>query len=120
MAKRTGPTSTVTKKLIADLRSLSTKERVKIWSRLADDLSKSTRSRRRVNIHRINKHIKETEIAVIPGKVLSEGNLNKKVTVAAFKFSDKAREKINKTGKAVSLIQLMKDNPKGKKVRIIG
>ena len=120
MARRTGPTSAVTKKLIADLRTLSTKEKVKLWDRLADDISKSTRQRRKVNLYRINKSINEGEIAVIPGKVLSEGDFNKKVTVAALKFSDKSKEKINKVGKAVSLQQLMKDNPKGKKVRILG
>lgn len=120
MAIRTGPTNTATKKLIADLRSLSTKEKVNLWKRLADDLSKSTRARRAVNLHRINKYIKETEIAVVPGKVLSEGSLSKKVTVAGFSFSEKAREKIDKVGKAIFLRDLMKENPKAKKCRIIG
>ncbi|MBI2148416.1 50S ribosomal protein L18e [Candidatus Woesearchaeota archaeon] len=120
MAKRTGPTSLVLKKLIADLKSLSTKEKVKLWRRLAEDLSKSTRQRRKVNLYKIEKYTRDGEIAVVPGKVLSEGEINKKLTVAAFKFSDKAREKINKTGKAISIQQLMKENPKGKKVRILG
>ena len=117
---RTGPTNLITKKLIADLRSLSTKEKINVWRRLANDLAKATRQRREVNLYRINDNIKDGEIAAVPGRVLSEGNFNKKVTVAAFNFSNKAKEKINKTGKAVSIQQLMKDNPKGKKVRIIG
>ena len=117
---RTGPTNPITKKLIADLRSLSTKEKVKLWSRLADDLSKSTRQRREVNLYRINDNVKDNEIVVVPGKVLSEGNLDKKITVAAFNFSSQAKEKINKIGKAISLQQLIKDNPKGKNIRIIG
>ncbi len=119
MAKRTGPTNPQLKKLIADLRSLSTKEKVSLWGRLADDLSRTTRQRREVNLYRIN-NAKEGETAVVPGKVLSKGDLNKKTTVAAFRFSEKAKEKINKTGKAISLQQLMKENPKGKKCRIIG
>lgn len=120
MAKRTGPTSTETRKLIADLKKLSTKEKVELWRRLANDLLKSTRQRREANIYKINESTRDGEIAVVPGKVLSEGELSKKITVAAFKFSDKAKEKINKIGKAISLQQLIKDNPKGKKCRIIG
>ena len=117
---RTGPTSIVLKKLIADLRSLSTKEKVKIWRRLADDLSKSTRQRREVNIYTIEQSAKDGETVVIPGKLLSEGEIKKKLTVACFKVSDKAKEKINKVGKVITIQQLMKDNPKGKKVRILG
>ena len=120
MAKRTGPTNLALRKLIADLKSLSTKEKVKVWRTLANYLGASTRLRREVNIHKINKNIKDGEVAVIPGKVLSEGELTKKVTVAAFRFSEKAKQKINKVGKAISLQQLMKENPKGKKVRIFG
>ncbi len=120
MAKRTGPTNPITKKLIADLRTLSTKEKSKIWDRVADDLLKPSRTRRKVNIYSINKCADEGETALVPGKVLSDGNLTKKITVAAFQFSEKAREKINKTGKAISLRDLMKDNPNGKKIRIIG
>ena len=119
MAKRTGPVSTITKNIIADLKTLSTKEKVKIWRRIADDLSKSTRSRRKVNVYKLNKFLREGETGVVPGKVLSQGDFNKKNTIAAFQFSETAREIINSSGKAVSIRQLMKDNPKGKKDLII-
>lgn len=120
MAKRTGPTSENLKKLIISLRKTSTKEKVSIWKRVASDLLKSSRVRRTVNVYRINKNIKTGEIAIVPGKVLSEGEFSKKITVAAWRFSAEAKEKINKTGKAISIAQLLKENPKGKKVRIIG
>ncbi len=120
MAKVTGPTNLGLKKLIADLRSLSTKEKVPLWRRVADDLSKSTRKRREVNLYTLENTLKEGEIALVPGKLLSEGELKKKVTVAAFRFSDQAKEKVTAVGKAITLQQLMKENPKGKKVRIMG
>lgn len=120
MAKRTGPTSLALKKLIIDLSKLAKKEKINLWKRLAEDLSMSTRRRREVNLYKIEQSIRDGEIAVVPGKVLCEGNLNKKVTVAAFKFSDEAKTKINKLGKTISIQQLMKDNPKAKKVRILG
>jgi len=117
MVKRTGPTNLELKNLIKSLKKLSAKENVNIWKRISKDLERPTRQRRKVNIYKINKHIKEGETAIIPGKVLSLGELNKKVTVAAYQFSDAARNKIEK---AISIQGLMKSNPKGKKVRIIG
>jgi large subunit ribosomal protein L18e len=120
MAKRTGTTNNVLKELIIELKKLSTKEKVNIWKRVAKDLEKPTRQRRKVNIFKIDKYTRKDETAIVPGKVLSEGELTKKITVAAWQFSDKAKEKINKVGKVVSIKDLMKINPKGKKVRIIG
>ena len=120
MANRTGTTSLVLDNLIIDLRKLSVKEKVNLWKRVAFDLSKPRRQRREVDITRIDSFTKDGEIALVPGKVLSNGSLSKKVTVAAFKFSDSAKVKVNSKGKAISIRELMKDNPKGKKVRIIG
>jgi len=117
---RTGPTNLSLKNLIIELNSLSRKEKIKIWERVADELSRASRQRREVNINRINRASKENETIVVPGKVLSEGELNHKVNVAAWKFSGKAKEKINKKGKAISIKELIKENPKGKRVRIIG
>jgi large subunit ribosomal protein L18e len=120
MVKRTGPSDVNLRNLIKDLRILSKKENVKLWKRVADDLSRSTRQRRIVNISRLERYGKDGETLLVPGKVLSEGELSKKVTVAAFRFSDVARSKINAVGKTLTIRQLMKDNPKGKKVRILG
>ena len=106
--------------LIKELRELSKKQNVKIWKRIADDLNKSTRRKREVNLERINRVTKENEIIVIPGKVLASGDLKHKVTIAAFQFSEKAREVINKNGKALTIQELIKKNPKGSGVRIIG
>ena len=120
MVKRTGPSTLELKNLIVDLNKLSSKYKVNLWKRIAEDLNKPTRIRREVNLYKINKYAKNNEIALVPGKVLSMGNLDKKITVAAYKFSDEAREKINKIGKAISIKELMKENPEGKKVRILG
>lgn len=118
---RTGPTLLGTQKLIIDLKKLSNKEKAPIWKRISEEMSKATRSRREVNLSKIERHIKTGEIALVPGKVLSSGEFTKKNTLAAFRFSEKAKDKIVKAGgKAISIQQLMKENPKGKKVRIIG
>ena len=117
---RTGPTNLKLQKLIIETKKLGSKDKSKFWKRVSQELAKATRQRREVNIETINRTIREGETAVIPGKVLSNGELTKKVTIAAYKFSETAKEKINKKGKAITIQQLMKDNPTGKKVRIFG
>ena len=118
--KRTGPTNLQLKSLISELRKLSSKEKCRIWKRIAEDLEKPTRKRREVNINRLNMHTENGETVIVPGKVLGIGNLDHKINVAAFRFSEEAMEKINKIGKAIKIEELMKSNPKGKGVKIIG
>ncbi len=103
------------RKLIADLN----KTKIKIWKVIAQELEKSTRRTSNINIKKIMKYTREGETAIIPGKVLSLGKMEKKLTIAAYTFSDKAFEKINKKGKALSIQELLKANPKGNKVRIL-
>jgi len=104
-----------TRKLVQSL----DKTKLPIWKRISKELQKPTRSLCAVNITKLNKCVREGETAVVPGKVLSVGELSKNITVAAFQFSDKAREKINVKGKTISIEELLKNNPKGSKVRII-
>ena len=120
MVKRTGPSTLELKKLIIDLEKLARKQKVRLWKRISEDLSRPTRIRREVNLYTINKYTRNNEIALVPGKVLSLGNFDKKITVAAYKFSKEAKDKINKSGKAISIKELIEENPKGKNVRIIG
>ena len=105
------------KKLVEEL----SKQEAPIWKAVARELGKSVRRIRAVSIGHISKNVKKGEIALVPGKVLSDGELTQKITISAFKFSDSAFEKVNKSGgKAISIAELVKQNPKGKGVRIIG
>ena len=107
--------------LIHDLKKQSNNEDVGIWKDIALRLEKSSKNWPVVNLDRINTYIKDNETALIPGKVLSSGNLTKKITIAAWSFSDKSYEKIKKAGgKTISIQELMKNNPKGENIRILG
>ena len=106
--------------LISELKKTSMKENVGIWKAVALDLEKPTRQRGEVNLSKISRVANDNETVVVPGKVLASGELTRKVTIAAFKFSRKAVEKIVKNGRAISIMQLLKDNPKGKNTRIMG
>ena len=120
MAKRTGPTTLELQKLIEELKEASRMHHVALWKRVAHDLSKPTRMRREVNLYQLQKYARDGETALVPGKVLSIGEFDRKITVAAYAFSAAARSKINKTGKAISISELLKKTPKGSNVRIIG
>lgn len=117
---RTGPSNQHLVALIKELKILAIEKKVKLWKRIATELEKPTRIRRVVNLSRINKYCKDKETIIVPGKVLASGELDKKLTIAAFSFSDQALEKISGKSKAISIQELIKENPQGKKVRIIG
>lgn len=106
--------------LIEEMKKTSSEEQANLWRRVAGDLEKPTRGKRVVNLSRLNRFTKENEVVVVPGKVLGTGDLAHKLTVAAYSFSESAKEKINSNGKAITLKELLQSNPKGKKVRIIG
>ncbi len=114
---RTGPTNIYLKNLIRDLKRQSSKEKVDVWRALAGQLDVSTRRRRAVNLYKINKYSHDNEVVVVPGKVLGVGEITKNISVCAFEFSSSAKSKIKNV---VDFYELMKKNPKGKNMRIIG
>jgi len=119
MVKLTGPTNYQLKELLFQLESKAFQN--KFWNRVAEDLQKPTRQRRIVNVYKIDKFARDGETIVVPGKVLSVGNITKKVNVAAFTFSTEAKRKIETAkGKTFSIEELLKVNPEGKNVRILG
>lgn len=106
--------------LIYNLRKQSYEEGVAIWKDVAVKLEKPTRNHAEVSIEHINKHTEEGEAVVVPGKVLSDGKLDHKVTVAALGFSKNAQAKIAKAGsEAISIAELAERNPKGSNVKIM-
>ena len=115
--RRTGPTNEIMQQTIAALKQ----QKAKLWARVARELERATRQRREVNLSRIQRFAKDGETVLVPGKVLSAGVLQRKVNVAAWNFSAAAREKIKAAGgKALSLQELIKTNPKGTGVKVIG
>jgi len=116
-----GTTNEHLRTLISDLKALSSKNSINIWKRIARDLERPSRQRREVNLSRINRYAKDNETVIVPGKVLAAGSLSKKVTIAAWQFSDQALVKIKDSkSTSMSIEELMKKNPKGQKVRILG
>jgi large subunit ribosomal protein L18e len=107
--------------LIFDLKEASRKNEAPIWRDIAKRLEKPSRVWAEVNISRLALYTKKGETLIIPGKLLGAGEIDYPVTVAAFKASKGAKEKITAAGGSVlSISQMVKDNPKGKGIRIMG
>jgi len=108
-------------KLIRFLRKQSSENKADIWRDVAEDLAKPKRKRVAVNLSRLNRHTQKNDVVVVPGKVLGAGKIDHPITVAALVFSEKAREKILAArGKCLPLFKLIKKNPKGSNVKLIG
>ncbi|WP_296795116.1 50S ribosomal protein L18e [uncultured Methanobrevibacter sp.] len=106
--------------LINKLNKQSKSEDAAIWKDVASRLSRSNRRTAEVNLSNINRHAEADETILVPGKVLSNGELDKKVNVVALKFSAKAQEKIESAGgECISIDEIIETNPKGSNIRII-
>ena len=115
--KRTGPTNPIMQKTIAELKQ----QKAKLWKLVARELEKPTRNRREVNLSRIQRFAKANETVLVPGKVLAAGELHKKINVAAWNFSAGAIIKIKTAGgKTITILELVKTNPKGTGVKLLG
>jgi len=120
MVKRTGPTNPLLKKLIENLRKKSFEIDSKFLKDISDKLNKPRRQRIEVNLSHIERHAKKGETIIVPGVVMGFGGLTKPLTVSAWRFTGPAKEKIEHSkGKAISIEELVEDNPKGTKVRIL-
>ena len=109
----------VTRSLIKDLQNKGLKNPV--WKAVAKGLNRPRRKGYEVNLFRIEKYAKPKSKIVVPGVVLGSGEIKKAVTVAALRFSDEARRKIEKAGgKCLSIQEMIAQNPQGKGVRIMG
>jgi large subunit ribosomal protein L18e len=92
----------------------------KNWLEVAAMLSSPRTKRVNINLDKINNEAKGGEIVVVAGKVLSQGELDKKIKVVALSFSKMAKEKISKTnGEASTILEEIKKNPEAKNVRFL-
>jgi large subunit ribosomal protein L18e len=90
------------------------------WLKVARILSGPRRKAVSLNLEEINENSKDGEIIIIPGKVLSQGEISKKIKIVALGFSKKAEEKLLKSKiPSLSIIEEIKKNPHIKRCRIL-
>jgi len=90
------------------------------WKEVAAILSGPRRNFLNLNLGEIDSQTKEGEAVVVPGKVLSQGEITKKIKIIALNFSGKAKERLEK-GKIshLDIMEEIKKNPGGKNIRIL-
>ncbi len=120
MVRRVISTNIVLRLLISDLRKYANQYKAPVWDAVAELLSKSSRKRPVVNLSKISRYSSDGDTIVVPGKVLGSGTLSKRVTIAAFSFSETALNKIKAGGgRGITIRDLLKENPEGRGVKII-
>lgn len=92
----------------------------KNWYKVAEILSRPRRDSLEINLNDLDKLTVNEEAIVISGKVLSAGEITKKVKIIALNFSEKAKEKILKAKcEMLSINDEIKKNPEAKGIRIL-
>ena len=92
----------------------------KSWNEIGKIISGSKRNYSALNLSEIDKKSSEGDTIVVPGKVLSKGELTKKVRICAMGFSESAREKMKSSNsEAVLILEEMKKNPKAEGIKLL-
>ncbi len=92
-----------------------------VWKDVAWRITRPRQNLAEVNLDKLDKITSNNDTVVVPGKVLGNGEINHKITIAALSFSYRAKMKIKeKGGKYLTLLDLAEEKPDGKGIKIIG
>jgi len=90
------------------------------WKEIAHLISYPRRLQISKNLEEIEKNSKEGDTVIVPGKVLGNGDISKKIRIAATGFSKQAREKLkSKRCEIVSIRDEIKVNPKAQGIKLL-
>jgi large subunit ribosomal protein L18e len=106
--------------LLVSLIDMLSREKKPIWKRVIKELGRPRKDTVEVNLSKLESYGSKDGTVLVPGKVLGSGMLTKKMTVAAFSFSESAKRLISEAGgKTLTIEALHKANPEGRDVRIL-
>ena len=90
------------------------------WLSVAHLVSMPARKQVALNLRDINTQAKDSQTIVVPGKVLSEGNLDKKIKIVSLSFSNSALNKLKKSKcEHFTILEEIKKNPDAKDINIL-
>jgi large subunit ribosomal protein L18e len=90
------------------------------WLKVANFLSLTRKNKIFLNLQTINENSKEGEKILVPGKILSQGEISKKIKVVAFCFSESAKQKLKEAEVDFNTIdEEIKLNPEAKGIKIL-
>ncbi len=116
MPTPTGPSDTNVRKLAR----LLWKTKKPVYQVISKNLMKPRRTHRiEANLHRINKKTKAGDTIIVPGKILGQGDIDHKITIAALSTSKSAMEKLQAAKcEVIGIEALLERNPEGTGVKI--
>ena len=121
MSKKNRKTNQSLIALIGDLKEQSRSTGSALWRDVARRLESSRSNWAEPNLSRLSRHASTEDMVLVPGKLLGSGEVEGKPSVAAYSVSSGARTKIEGAGgRVLTIRELMKENPEGKGVRILG
>jgi large subunit ribosomal protein L18e len=106
--------------LIGSLKKQSIDHKTGVWKRVALELERPTRDHRVVNLSKIEKYTEDNDVVIVPGKLLSGGELTKKITIIAYIYSQITLEKVHDKANIISIEEGLKKYPNAKNIKIIG
>ncbi len=112
-------TNPVLRNTIAKLEEAGRKNDASVYTRAAEELKKSEKNKVEVNVSRIQRHAEDGDTVLVPGKLLGSGRLDKDVEVAAFDATSSAKKIVKESGDFKFIEDLVKENPEGKKVKLM-
>lgn len=113
-------TNPILVELIVELRKAAQSTGTELWDDIATRLERPARLWPQVNVDKCAALGGDGEIVLVPGKVLSTGEARKGLRIAAFAFSENARQKIQEGGgQCLSILDAVKMAPNGRGVRIV-
>ncbi len=87
---------------------------------IARILTHPTKKNIGINLKDIEKKSGDFKEILVPGKILSSGDLTKKIKIVAFSASKTAKAKIEKSGsKFISLLEEIQKNPELKNLELV-
>lgn len=90
------------------------------WNEVAKMLASPRMQHASLNLREIDAKTTAGDTVVVPGKVLSVGNVTKKVRICALSVSEKAAEKLKDTkSEMVSILEEIHKNPKAEGIKIL-
>jgi large subunit ribosomal protein L18e len=114
------PRKGTTNKILLDLTQSLERTKKPAWVAVARRLNRSARQRVTMNLWKINKLTKDGDVVVVPGKVLGDGELDHRVSIAALGFSAEALRKAKGKAECMGIGELARKNPEGTGMVILG
>ena len=121
MSKKIRKTNPYVLELIEKLKKKYGETKAPIWKTVAEELQRPRSIRKGVNVGKIDKILKDDEVALVIGEALGGGYVKRPIKVAAVSFSETARKKIEAAGgRCMTIEELIDENPSGSNIRIFG